>query len=173
MDVHGASPEEVVAACRPAVDDVGVITDRPLRVELDCERPTPETVLATHGGNLVHASVTQAGIVLTVAVPTRERAQQLVTALESAYASVGVRSVGARERKQPVSRGRLLDRLTSRQQQILEFAYFNGYFERPRQNTTTEIGDKLGLSRQTIAQHLRTGERKIFAELFDPEDSEE
>ena len=173
VETNGVSPEKVVAACRPAVDDVAVITEHPPRVELDCERPAPETVFAAHGINLVCASVTPSGIVLTVTVPTRERAQQLVTDLESRYAGVGVRSVQARERKQPASQDRLLDRLTARQQQILEFAYFNGYFERPRQNTTTEIGDKLGLSRQTIAQHLRTGERKIFAELFDPEDSEE
>ena len=169
LGVRGASPEAVVTAYDPVVEDATRLTDRPPRVELECERPTPETILANHGGQLAGASVTQDGIAVTVAVQTRDAVEQLVDAIADKYASAQLRSVRSTAPEQSVAPSGLPDRLTARQRQILEFAYFNGYFERPREHTATELAEKLGLSRQTIAQHLRVGERKLLAELFDPD----
>ncbi len=169
LDVHGVSPEEFVAGYDPVVESVTGLTDHPPRVELECERPTPETILADHAGQLVGASVTRDGITVAVAVQNRDAIERLVDAIEDKYANVSLRSVRSAERGDQTNRGGLFDRLTARQREILEFAYFNGYFERPREHTATELAEKLGLSRQTIAQHLRAGERKLFAELFDPD----
>ncbi|PSP15082.1 hypothetical protein BRC62_08245 [Halobacteriales archaeon QH_10_67_13] len=169
LTVRGAGPDEFVTACRPVAESVTVLTECPLRVELECERPTPETIVAANGGQLVGASARRDGIAVTAAVENRDQIQRLVEAIEAKHVDVCVRSVGSDGSGQPVDRDELLDRLTARQRQILEFAYFNGYFERPRDHTATELAEKLGLSRQTIAQHLRAGERKLFAGLFDPE----
>jgi predicted DNA binding protein len=65
---------------------------------------------------------------------------------------------------------RLLKSLTDKQRRALEVAYFSGYFERPRNHDTTDVATKLDISRQTLTQHLRAGERKLFAALFDDSD---
>ena len=65
----------------------------------------------------------------------------------------------------------LLESLTAKQRRVLEVAYFSGYFERPRDHDTTEVAAKLDISRQTLTQHLRAGERKLFAGLFNQTDS--
>ena len=58
-------------------------------------------------------------------------------------------------------------RLTPRQREILQLAYRSGYFESPRLQTGTELSDSLGLSQSTFNYHLRGGERKLLAMVFD------
>lgn len=65
---------------------------------------------------------------------------------------------------------RLLESLTDKQRRALEVAYFSGYFERPRNHDTTDVATKRDISRQTLTQHLRAGERKLFVALFDDSD---
>ncbi|WP_342810214.1 bacterio-opsin activator domain-containing protein [Natronosalvus hydrolyticus] len=58
-------------------------------------------------------------------------------------------------------------RLTPRQQEILQLAYRSGYFESPRVQTGKELSDALDLSQSTFNYHLRGGERKLLAMVFD------
>lgn len=57
--------------------------------------------------------------------------------------------------------------LTPRQQEILQLAYRSGYFESPRVQTGKELSDALDLSQSTFNYHLRGGERKLLAVVFD------
>jgi hypothetical protein len=67
----------------------------------------------------------------------------------------------------------LLDSLTDRQRETLTTAYYNGYFEWPRQSTGEEVATMLGVSQPTINRHLRFAQSKLYSKLFDrtPEDS--
>ncbi|MDG5821449.1 GAF domain-containing protein [Natronococcus sp. A-GB7] len=58
-------------------------------------------------------------------------------------------------------------RLTPRQQEILQLAYRSGYFESPRVQTGKGLSDELDLSQSTFNYHLRGGERKLLAMVFD------
>lgn len=58
-------------------------------------------------------------------------------------------------------------RLTPRQQEILQLAYRSGYFESPRVQTGKELSDALDLSQSTFNYHLRGGERTLLAMVFD------
>jgi len=69
-------------------------------------------------------------------------------------------------------REQLDDHLTDRQREVLEAAYFSGYFEWPREKTGEEIAETLGVAPPTFNQHLRAGERKLFETLFEPESLE-
>ena len=61
----------------------------------------------------------------------------------------------------------VLDQLTDRQLEVLETAYYSGYFESPRGCTGEDVADSLGISPQAFYQHVRTVQRKFFAALVD------
>ncbi|MWG36382.1 PAS domain S-box protein [Halomarina oriensis] len=59
------------------------------------------------------------------------------------------------------------DRLTERQNEVLETAYFSGFFEWPRETSGQELAAMLGVSQPTVSRHVRTGERKLLSLLYD------
>ena len=56
----------------------------------------------------------------------------------------------------------LVPEFTQRQRQVIETAYANGYYNIPRETTTAELADELGISRRTMEEHLRRGEKKLM-----------
>ena len=60
----------------------------------------------------------------------------------------------------------VLDRLTPRQQEVLQLAYRSGYFEMPRGQTGEELADALGIVPSTFAKHIRTAERNLLDVIF-------
>lgn len=62
-----------------------------------------------------------------------------------------------------------LDALTDRQREALSVAVERGYYELPRETTTAEIGDAMGIDRRTAEEHLRRAERAIVGIVFDRE----
>ncbi|WP_336365457.1 helix-turn-helix domain-containing protein [Halalkalicoccus salilacus] len=52
--------------------------------------------------------------------------------------------------------------LTDAQQEALELAYERGYFETPRQVTTEDLGEELGISSQAAGARLRRGTRSLL-----------
>jgi len=61
--------------------------------------------------------------------------------------------------------GRLLDGLTSRQQEVLEAAVATGYYETPRQATHEDIAEVVDCSPATVGEHLQKIERAVFGAL--------
>ncbi|MFB6220249.1 MAG: helix-turn-helix domain-containing protein [Halolamina sp.] len=51
--------------------------------------------------------------------------------------------------------------LTRRQKAVLTAAIDGGYYELPREVTTTELAEDLGLARRTVEEHLRRAEKKV------------
>jgi predicted DNA binding protein len=56
--------------------------------------------------------------------------------------------------------------LTLRQEEILQFAYSNGYYEYPRQVSLRDLSRIFDVSPSTISEILRAGQRRIFSEYF-------
>jgi DNA-binding response OmpR family regulator len=171
----GATPDELRAGAG------GVAAIRDTRVEgereqaraggLQCEfvvsPPSPEQLLAEHGGRIVEAAVEEGRATITVASPEEHDVQSLIAAVERSYPGVGVRSVrSGGEPAGPVTADDLRRSLTDRQQQAVELAFYEGYFERPREHNTTEVAEKLGVSRPTFTQHLRAAQRKLLGRLL-------
>lgn len=76
---------------------------------------------------------------------------------------VTVRQVGG-ERVTPDS---ALGRLSARQREAVEAALALGYYAVPREVTTEAVGDELGCSTATAAEHLRKAESKLVRVLLD------
>ena len=56
--------------------------------------------------------------------------------------------------------------LTTRQEEILQFAYGNGYYEYPRRVNLTDLSRIFEVSPSTMSEILRAGQRRIFSEYF-------
>jgi predicted DNA binding protein len=57
---------------------------------------------------------------------------------------------------------RRLDALTPSQREAFELARDRGYYEWPREASTRELADELGVSKTTLLEHLRTAESKLL-----------
>ena len=61
----------------------------------------------------------------------------------------------------------LEDELTERQWEALRLAYEGGYFERPREATQSGVATEMGISQETVSQHLRAAQRRLLQVVFD------
>lgn len=59
--------------------------------------------------------------------------------------------------------------LTERQREALELALSHGYYESPRGVSTTELGEKLGISAASTSELLRRAEQTLISEALDLE----
>lgn len=56
--------------------------------------------------------------------------------------------------------------LTDRQEKVIGLAYKLGYFEFPKRISLTQLARKVGVSKSTLSEILRTGEAKILHAYF-------
>ncbi len=58
------------------------------------------------------------------------------------------------------------ERLTSRQEDLLQIAYERGYFDHPKRISLRDLAGMFGVSVSTLSEMLRKGQRKIMEEYF-------
>ncbi len=178
----GATPEEVTSlgGRAPTVEGSRVIADRDGTL-------TAEAVLDE--GNLLFWLVDRGAVPRSFVIDGSEAdivvelagdadVREFVEQLEDAFAPVEL--LGRSDRERPVRTpagflATLEGHLTQRQREVIETAYFSGYFESPRRRTGAEVAESLGISQPTFSNHLRSGLRNLFGLLYDtdgPEDSD-
>lgn len=57
--------------------------------------------------------------------------------------------------------------ITPKQREALQLAYDRGYFQVPRETSATELGEELGISRQSFSRRLQRAQETIFSNLLD------
>ena len=73
------------------------------------------------------------------------------------------REIQTVEHSEPlIAPANIVSEFTQRQRQVIEIAYENGYYNMPRETTTSELADELGISRRTVEEHIRRGEKKLM-----------
>jgi len=174
LTASDADPEAVVAAAEAAgVEEAVCLADGEgdalFEIAVD---ESVVTLLADHGAvtRAIESDGTTAR--LTVELPAEAEARELYELLADRYDRTEL--VGYHEHDRPVEtrqefRADIEDRLTDRQQTALQSAFLSGFFEWPRPVSGDELAESMDISRPTFHQHLRTAERKVFEELFDPE----
>lgn len=167
LEVTGADEADLVG-----LDDVeDVIANTAdgdtFRCELAVSAPAPEMQVADCGGRVIDVTVSDGRSTLT-ATHEQNGIDTMLDRVRSVFPGASVRAIRSAESATPEPMDtELLDSLTDKQHRALELAYYNGYFKRPRDHDTTEIAEKLGVTRQTLTHHLRAGQEKLFARLFD------
>jgi len=134
-----------------------------LRCEIAVQRPTPETVITAEGGRVVETAVGGGQLTITAVRNDESGVQSLVDAVRARYPETSVNAVRSDDPTPETTTTDILQSLTDKQRRALELSYLNGYFERPREHDTTEVAEKYGVSRQTLTQHLRAGQRKLLS----------
>ena len=166
QDVRDAADElESIESARPVSAD-----DEASPLELVVAGRTIASSLADHGGVLRSVSAVGDRTRLVVEAPKDVDVRSFVERLGESYPRTEL--VARRERERPVRsrqgfRAALRERLTDRQRQALEAAYYGGFFEWPRERTGEEVAQSLGVSQPTFNRHYRAAERNLFGLLFD------
>lgn len=170
--VAGTSPERVfeLAEGTDAIDEITLISEGSDRTLFKC-RSTVETVpstIANHGGDPRRITASTGGVDAVVELPRSADVRQFLQTLTSTYPETEVLAQRDRqrpERSKPLYE-RLDSRLTPRQWEVLQAAYFSGMFEWPRDATGEEVADMLDITPPTFHQHLRSAERQLLETLF-------
>jgi len=167
--IEGATREMIEAAVdgQPTLRLLDVSkTEATLRCEFATGTRTPEGVLAEHGARFAQTVVADGTATVSAFVTGSDTVSRVAAALEAAFADPTVstiwtdRPAGQRAGIDPLAE------LTDRQREILRHAFHDGYFERPRGSTATELADRLDIARATFTQHLRTAQRRVFEQFF-------
>ncbi len=172
VTVEGAPLDAVVetAADLRVVENVqrirGGDTGGVLRLQLT--EPFLATELADHGAVLQSATASPVETELVIDVPGGGEARSVTQFVTQRFDGVELASKQTRE--QASEHGfyaSVLDSLTDRQLEVLETAYYSGFFESPRTVTGEAVAESLDISPQAFYQHIRTVQRKLFAALID------
>jgi PAS domain S-box-containing protein len=120
--------------------------------------------LTGHGATLSAVEASDSGEVVTARLAaTRARSfRQMFDESVVACRLAGKRHVGGGQSPTGV-----VTKLTDRQREVVAAAYQLGYYDQPRRIDGDGLGDRFGVSRSTVHEHLRTAERKLLAEVFD------
>ncbi|WP_254280012.1 bacterio-opsin activator domain-containing protein [Haloarcula marina] len=140
------------------------------RYEVTVNGSTVPATLLDYGAQLleVEAEANHVDAVVHLAADTDVRA--FVEQLERAYPSVQMHARRERSTQHLTEnnlRAVLEERLTERQLEVLQTAYFSGFFDWPRETTGEEVASLLGITQPTVNRHLRVGERKLLELVLD------
>ncbi|WP_458187082.1 bacterio-opsin activator domain-containing protein [Haladaptatus sp. NG-WS-4] len=181
------SLKSLFLARNAAVDAVAAVAGRSLEV-IDVEHVSERDSVSLFSATLTessfvatlldHGAIPESFVVdglpgrVVVRLSTDADVRTFVDVLKARFPRLELRSRHQRERPwatvdfEPV----LTSTLTDRQREVLETAYYSGFFDSPRKSTGEEVGRSLGISQPTFQHHLRAAERKVLRRLLDEHD---
>ncbi|WP_197409848.1 helix-turn-helix domain-containing protein, partial [Haloferax profundi] len=152
------------------IDDVQRIssegTSGVLRIRLS--QPFIALELADHGALFQSASVTPSLTTIVVDVPESVELRRVTDLLQRTFGETELLSKHNIDQSTTQMAGpTFFEQLTERQLEVLQTAYYSGFFESPRENTGEDVASMLGISPAAFYQHVRTVQRKLFSALLD------
>ena len=172
VSVETPAAGRVVSAAREvlAVDDVRILADgeTTATIQLQLTERFIAGSLADHGAVLERVETDGTTATVTIVVPANVESRPIIQHVTSSFE--GVELVAKYDDDRPTSHelySTFLDRLTDRQLEVLQAAYYGGFFESPREQTGEEIAAALDISPPAFYQHIRRIQRKLFSTLFE------
>jgi predicted DNA binding protein len=148
----------VVETARPVAE-----TDGRWLVQLTASGSLIAEELADHGARLEALAADQESVRIRVDAPS-SYPQAVVEMIRNAYPSAEL--IARRHDREPGSGRddamRFWERLTDRQREVAQMAYYGGYFDRPRAHTGEELAERLDVSSQAFHKHLRHIQQTLF-----------
>ncbi|WP_394741673.1 bacterio-opsin activator domain-containing protein [Natronococcus roseus] len=151
-----------------SVRTVGTIGGERL-LELVVDEPSIAVTVAEHGGVIRSLTPTDDRTRLVLELSGSADVRAFVDALERGW---DLELLARRQREQSPENALALDsvlreRLSERQRQTLEAAYYAGFFEWPRESTGEAVADALGVSQPTFSRHVRAAQATLLSVLFE------
>ncbi|MBX0325275.1 PAS domain S-box protein [Halomicroarcula sp. F13] len=133
--------------------------------EIGVDESSILTVIAEMGGTVTEMTAKNGNGTVRVEIPQTAEVGRIIDILETTLAEIELRAKRTVDR--PIQTGHRFhstidERLTDKQRNALEAAYFAGFFERPRLSTGDDIANSLGISPSTFHQHIRAGLQKLL-----------
>lgn len=180
FSTRGTTADEVLEfGPQLPVSDLTVLSEQTESGETVClleaalgPQSLPSTVLE-HGGQLEEFRADDETAHVTVHLASEAEIREFVAMFQAKYSDATLTAQRSFQRTQQTSQefqAAVLEELTARQLEVLQSAYFNGYFEEPRVRSASEIADTLDITQPTFNSHARAAQRKLFRHLFE-EDS--
>ncbi|MFC4437908.1 MULTISPECIES: bacterio-opsin activator domain-containing protein [Natrialbaceae] len=178
--VRGPDSDAVVewAKQRAQLHEIQLLADRDEEYLFECmlEESTVWSQLQQRGSVIREAVATPDSARIVIRIPRSADPRSFDALLEEAFGAVEL--VARRERDEPVMtpeefEAEFRDRLTDRQDEVLQTAYYAGFFEWPRETQSGELADILGIAQPTVSRHIRSGEEKFLSMLYEDEDEDE
>lgn len=174
LTVRGMSPEAVAEAAKRArdVESADLVAEGADHARYECVLSDGSLVatLLDHGAVPTELAARDDAARFTVQLPHERSVRKLLDMLTEQYPGTELLARRDRNRSPTATRdfsSRFEDELSERQLEILETAYFGGYFEWPREQTGEDVADSLGVTQPTVNRHLRAVQRTLFAELLE------
>jgi len=123
-----------------------------------------------YGANISEATANEGEATLSIELPPSTDVRSVVDLIEERFP--GAEPIARRERSRSERsidefQSRFEQRLTDRQQEVIETAYRGGYYEWPHRKSGEEVAEMLGITQPTFAEHFWTGQRRIVELLLD------
>ncbi|WP_306058620.1 bacterio-opsin activator domain-containing protein [Natronococcus wangiae] len=172
--VRGSDPDEVIAWAkeRAQLHEIQFLADRDETYLFECklDESAVWSQLQQRGGVVCEADATPDSARIVVRIPRSADPRSFDALLEEEFGSVEL--VARREFEEPVMtpeefEAKFRDRLTDRQDEVLQTAYYAGFFEWPRDTQSDELADILGIAQPTVSRHIRSGEEKFLSMMYD------
>lgn len=167
----GVAPDRVqsVTDDLPSMTDYRTISDGdPAVHEVSLIGDCLATTLGNVGANIRSIVVSENHCRITMSIPEGRDRQTLVRHLKDEYPDIDLTIKQYSTSLPSVSRtGLLEDALTDRQRDILETAYYSGFFDQHRKRTGTQIADSLDISQPAFSTQLRAAQRNLLAAVFE------
>jgi len=164
--------EDVVAAASQlvAIDEVQTISteDEGGVLRLRLTQPFLALELADHGAVFREATANPTTTTLVIDIPDSIDVRMITQLVRETFSTVEL--CAKRTLDQTAAHdlySRFLDKLTERQLEVIQTAYYSGYFESPRESTGEDVAATLGISPPAFYTHARTVQRKLFTTLFE------
>lgn len=123
-----------------------------------------------HGATVRAVEASASSNCVLVGVPPATETRAIVDAVRERYPGASLVALRGSTTGEPIQGGvfsEIDDRLTDRQQDVLEAAYEGGYFEWPREQTGEELAAEFGISSPTFHQHLRMALLRLLTTVYD------
>ena len=124
--------------------------------------------LADHGAVFREATADPTITTLVIDIPDSIDVRTITQLVRETFSAVELRSKQTLD--QSMERdlySTFLHKLTERQLEVIQTAYYSGFFESPRESTGEDVAETLGISPPAFYKHARTVQRKLFATLFE------
>jgi PAS domain S-box-containing protein len=137
-------------------------------LQLRLTQPFLALELADHGAIFREATATPNTTTFVIDIPENVSSQNITQLVQETFPGVEL------TRKQTLERtpdhglyAIFMEELTDRQLEVMQTAYYGGFFESPRENTGEEIAETLGISPPAFYQHIRAIQRKLFGTIVE------
>lgn len=167
-------PNDVIAWANDhaRIHDLRLLTDRANECIFECalDHATVWAQLLQRGSIVHQAVATPDGGQIKIRIP-RSADPRTYDALFAEHFD-DVELAGRREYEEPVMmpeefEAAFRERLTERQDEVLQTAYYAGYFAWPRETKSKEVADMLGIAQPTVSRHIRASEEKLLAMVYE------